>query len=168
MVIQTARLSLSKLSVLMTLTGAICLAAQNSPPARGPTAGAAATLPKSCLVRAGASEKISALLESVQDRPTAGAYNTLGVLYAQAERLSCAVPAFEASLKLENQNWEAHYNLALALLSRGDRAGAERELRTTIQQKPDAVSSHFALGTLLESEKKIRTGGRRISSGCED
>jgi tetratricopeptide (TPR) repeat protein len=154
-VIQTARLSLSKLSVLMTLTGAICLAAQNSPPARGPTAGAAATLPKSCLVRAGASEKISALLESVQDRPTAGAYNTLGVLYAQAERLSCAVPAFEASLKLENQNWEAHYNLALALLSRGDRAGAERELRTAIQQKPDAVSSHFALGTLLESERKL-------------
>jgi tetratricopeptide (TPR) repeat protein len=139
----------------MTLTGAICLAAQNSAPARGPTAGTSGALPKSCLIRAGASEQISALLESVQDRPTAGAYNTMGVLYAQAKRLSCAIPAFEASLKLENQNWEAHYNLALAILSRGDRAGAERELQTAIQQKPDSVSSHFALGTLLESERKF-------------
>ena len=153
--IQTARFSLSKLSVLMTLTGAICVTAQNSAPARSTATGVAAALPKSCLIRASASEKISALLESVQDRPTAGAYNTLGVLYAQAERLSCAIPAFEVSLKLENQNWEAHYNLALALLSRGHRVGAERELQTAIQQKPDSVSSHFALGTLLESERKL-------------
>jgi tetratricopeptide (TPR) repeat protein len=152
---QTARLSLSKLSVLTTLVSAICVAAQTPEPVRGAAAGPVAALPKSCLVRSRASEKISALLETVQNHPTAGAYNTLGALYAQAGRLSCAVPAFEASLKLENQNWEAHYNLALAVLQRGDRSGAERELKTAIQQKPDSVSSHFALGTLFTSARKL-------------
>jgi tetratricopeptide (TPR) repeat protein len=152
---QTARLSLSKLSVLTTLVSAICIAAQTPEPVRGAAAGPVAALPKSCLVRSRASEQISALLETVQNHPTAGAYNTLGALYAQAGRLSCAVPAFEASLKLENQNWEAHYNLALAVLQRGDRSGAEGELKTAIQQKPDSVSSHFALGTLFTSARML-------------
>jgi tetratricopeptide (TPR) repeat protein len=103
-------------------------------------------------------------LETVQDHPTASAYNTLGALYAQADRISCAVPAFEAALKLENQNWEAHYNLALALLRKGDRARAARELQTAIQQKPDSVSSHFALGTLFEDENKLTEAEEQFRS----
>ena len=71
------------------------------------------------------SEKIAALLESIHDHPTAGAYNTLGVLYAQADRVSCGIAAFEAALKLEDHNWEAHYNLALAVLRKGDRTRAQ-------------------------------------------
>ena len=113
------------------------------------------TLPKSCLEQTHTSEKIATLLDSIRDHPTAGAYNTLGVLYAQEDRVSCAIPAFEASFQLEGQNWEAHYNLALALLRKGDRSRATRELRTAIQQKPDSVSSHFALGSVLEEEKKL-------------
>src|SRR5579864_7526718 len=147
-----------KLSVWMTLVGSVCVAVQNPAPVHNVTTGPAAALPRSCLVRAGASEKISALLETIRDHPTAGAYNTLGVLYAQAERVTCAIPAFETSLKLENQNWEGHYNLALALLQKGDRSRAERELQTAIQQKPDSVSSHFALGTLFVDESKLRRG----------
>src|ERR1700724_3826855 len=101
---QTPGPSFSKLSVLTTLASVICVAAQNPTPVRSTVAGSVTSLPKSCLIRAGASEKISALLETVHDHPTAGTYNTLGVLYAQADRVSCAVPAFEAALKLENQN----------------------------------------------------------------
>ncbi len=147
---QTARFSLSKLSVWATLAGSICVAAQNLAPAHNTAERHAGALPNSCVIRTGASEKISALLETVQDHPTAGAYNTLGALYAEANRVTCATAAFEISLKLENRNWEAHYNLALALLQKGDRSRAERELRTALQQKPDSVSSHFALGTLFE------------------
>ena len=152
---QTAGFSLSKLSVLTTLASVICVAGHNPTPVRSAATGSVAALPKSCMVQARASEKISALLETVQDHPTAGAYNTLGVLYAQADRVACAIPAFETSLKLENRNWEAHYNLALALLQRGDRHRAETELQTAIQQKPDSVSSHFTLGTLLADERKL-------------
>ena len=149
------RYSLVELSVLMTLAGTLSVASQNSAPAKAAVAGRPAVLPKSCLEQSHPSEKITALLESVHDHPTAGAYNTLGVLYAQADRVSCGIAAFEAALKLENQNWEAHYNLALALLKKGDGARAVHELQTAIQQKPDSVSSHFALGSVLEDERRL-------------
>jgi tetratricopeptide (TPR) repeat protein len=140
-----------KVSALMTLAGTLSVASQNqAAPAAHPPA-----LPKSCLEQSHPSEKITALLESVHDHPTAGAYNTLGVLYAQADRVSCGIAAFEAALKLEDPNWEAHYNLALALLRRGDRVRATQELQTAIQQKPDSVSSHFALGSVFEVDKKF-------------
>src|ERR1700674_1992095 len=146
------RFSFVELSVLMTL--AVCIAAQNTAPSRAASAVRPAVLPKSCVEQNHPSEKIAVLLESIHDHPTAGAYNTLGVLYAQADRVSCGIAAFEASLKLEDQNWEARYNLALALLRKGDRARAMRELQTAIQQKPDSVSAHFALGSVFEDEKK--------------
>src|SRR5216683_2973167 len=164
---QTAGLSLSKLSVLMTLAGTLCVAAQNPVPVRSTGTEPVGALPRSCLIRSRASEKISALLETIQDHPTAGAYNTLGALYAQADRVSCAIPAFEAALKLENQNWEAHYNLALALLQKGDRSRAERELQTAIQQKPDSVSSHFALGSVFEDEKKLGSAEEEFRSALK-
>jgi len=141
--------------VLLTLAGTIAVAAQGAALAQVGPAVRTNTLPKACLERTHTSEKIATLLETIQDHPTAGAYNTLGVLYAQKDRLACAIPAFEASFQLESQNWEAHYNLALALLRKGDRPRATRELRTAIQQKPDSVSSRFALGSVLEDEKKL-------------
>src|ERR1700675_3878312 len=146
------RFSFVELSVLMTL--AVCVAAQNTAPSQAASAVRPSVLPKSCVEQNHPSEKLAALLESIHDHPTAGAYNTLGVLYAQADRVSCGIAALEDSLKLEDQNWEAHYNLALALLRKGDRARAMRELQTAIQQKPDSVSSHFALGSVFEDEKK--------------
>src|ERR1700674_4187230 len=149
------RYSLLKVSAVMTLAGTLSLAGQSAPRHQAAPATHLPALPRSCLEQIHASEKITALLESVHDHPTAGAYNTLGVLYAQADRVSCGLAAFEASLKLEDQNWEAHYNLSLALLRKGDRARARRELQTAIQQKPDSVSSHFALGSVFEDEKKL-------------
>src|SRR3984957_16297206 len=146
------RFSFVVLSVLMTL--AVCVAAQHTAPSHAASTVRPSVLPKSCVQQNHPSEKIAALLESVRDHPTTGAYNTLGVLYAQADRGLCAIAAFETALKLEDQNWEVHYNLALALLRKGDRGRAAGELRTAIQQKPDSVSSHFALGNVLEDEKK--------------
>ncbi|MGA8304714.1 MAG: tetratricopeptide repeat protein, partial [Candidatus Acidiferrales bacterium] len=95
------------------------------------------------------------LLETVRDHPTAGAYNTLGALFAAAGQVNCAIPAFQISLRLDARNWEAHYNLALAFLSSGDPARAATELRAAIREKPDSATSHFALGTLLYNQKKL-------------
>ena len=147
-----------QVGALAMAVSAICTFAQNSAPIRRRgelTSGSASVLPKSCVNQERKSEKIAALIESIQDHPTAGAYNTLGVLYAQADRLNCAIPAFQVALKLEGKNWEAHYNLALAFLKTGDRTGAKKELQAAIQQKPDSVSSHFALGSLFQSDNKL-------------
>lgn len=161
-VARPGRCPLLKLGVPMTLAGAFFLAQL----AAGQTAGAArpTALSKSCLAQSHPPEKIAALLESVHDHPTAGAYNTLGVLYAQADRVSCGIAAFEAAIHLEDRNWEAHHNLALALLRKGDRARAVNELQTAIQQKPDSVSSHFALGSVFENEKKLGNAEEQFRS----
>src|SRR6201987_499023 len=113
------------------------------------------SLPKQCLTPKSGLEQISMLLETVRDHPTAGAYNTLGALFAAAGQVNCAIAAFQISLHLNARNWEAHYNLALALLSSGDPAGAASELRAAIREKPDSATSHFALGTLLYNQKKL-------------
>src|SRR5580704_2892603 len=161
------RYSLVELSVLITLAGTLSASSQNAAPGQAVFAAHPPALPKSCLEQRHPSEKITALLESVHDRPTAGAYNTLGVLYAQADRVSCGVAAFEAALQLGDQNWEAHYNLALALLRRGDRARAVHELQTATQQKPDSVSSHFALGSVFEDEKKLGNAEEQFRSALK-
>ena len=161
------RYSLLELSARMTIAGTLCVAAQNATPGHAVSATRPSALPKSCLEQSRASEKITALLESVHDHPTAGAYNTLGVLYAQADRVSCGIAAFEAALKLGDQNWEAHYNLALALLRKGDQARSIHELQTAVRQKPDSVSSHFALGSALEDEKKLGDAEEQFRSALK-
>jgi tetratricopeptide (TPR) repeat protein len=125
---------------------------QGTSPNHSPAPGA---LPKPCLSPEPASEQLASLLETVQDHPTAGAYNTLGALYAAAGQVKCAIPAFQLSLRMDSKNWEAHYNLALALLTVHDASRATTELRAAIAEKPDSASSHFALGTLLYNEKKL-------------
>jgi Tfp pilus assembly protein PilF len=138
----------------MTLAGTISVAGQTATPGHAGFAATPPALPDPCLRQRDSSEKIALMLETVHDRPTAGAYNTLGVLFAQADRVSCAIAAFEGALKLDDRNWEVHYDLALALMTKGDRARAERELETAIQQKPYSVSAHYALGSLFEDEKR--------------
>ena len=126
--------------------------------------GGATTLPQTCLSPNHASEQIAIMLEAIKDHPTAGAYNTLGALYAAAGRVHCAVPAFQLSLHMDSKNWEAHYNLALALLTVGDPAGATAELRAAIAEKPDSPSAHFALGTLFYNQKNLATAATEFDA----
>src|ERR1700730_9810504 len=120
-----------------------------------PTSNQSQQLPRSCLVQENSSEQIKGLLETIDDRPTADAYNSLGVLYAQGRQTGCAISAFEAALRLDGHNWQSHYNLGLALLTKGDRSRAASELQAAIRQQPDSAASHFALATLLQEEGRL-------------
>jgi tetratricopeptide (TPR) repeat protein len=113
------------------------------------------SMPKQCLAPKRSSDQITMLLETVKEHPTAGAYNTLGALFAAAGQVDCAIPSFQLSLHMDAKNWEAHYNLALAFLHIGDATRAATELRAAVREKPDSATSHFALGTLLYSQKKF-------------
>jgi tetratricopeptide (TPR) repeat protein len=146
--------SLRSMTLLAVLGNAVLAFTQSPSGIAHGTAATPKTLPSSCLARGRESEQISELLTTVRDHPTAGAYNTLGVLFAQADRLACAMPAFEASISLVDKNWEAHYNLGLALLRKGNRVLAATELQTAVRQKPDSAAAHFALGSLWQAEDK--------------
>lgn len=151
-------------SLPVLLTATISIAAQNAKPDHSRSSTRPPVIPKVCLAQTHSSEKVEELLQSIQDHPTAGAYNTLGVLYAQQDRSTCAIAAFEASLNMEEPNWEGHYNLAIALLRKGERARAQQELQTAIKQKPDSVSAWFALASLLEEENRLADAEEQIRS----
>src|SRR5215813_7954838 len=140
---------------LLMIAGTISVAAQTANPAQAGRSSRPPIIPKNCLAQAHHSDKIGEVQESIQDHPTAGAYNTLGALYAQEGQISCAISAFEASILVQDPNWEAHYNLGIALVQHGDQARAEHELRTAIQQKADSLTSRFALAGILEAQKPV-------------
>ena len=152
-------------SLIMAIT--LSPAAQTANPAHADSPSRPPVIPQNCLSQARRSDNINEVLESIHDHPTAGAYNTLGVLYAQQNWGSCAISAFEASLRVQDLNWEAHYNLGVALVRKGDRARAMQEIRTAIQQKPDSLTSRFALANLLEAEKELPEAEEQLRLICK-
>ncbi len=74
---------------------------------------------------------------SVKDKATF--YYNLGVAYTQAKYYDEALDSYERSLKLDNSNAEAHYNLALIYKSvKGDPDKAIEHYRAYLRLKPDA------------------------------
>jgi len=158
-IVGTILLALAVLE-LSSVASPVASAAQQRPTTTQHRPAAAASTPATglaaqCLHPVKASEPLQQLLEAIADHPTAGAYNTLGALFAQQGIDACAISSFEAGLQLDPKNWEARYNLALALIKHGDRQRAIDELRRAIAAKPDSASAHHALGSLFEADKKL-------------
>ena len=83
---------------------------QQEQPARAVASpGSLPTLPKTCLESDRANGNVTHLLNAIRDHPTADAWNALGVLYAQRNLLTCAIPAFETALGLQPDSAEARY-----------------------------------------------------------
>lgn len=163
---RTLGLAFAKLAVLTMLVRTIYLSAQSPAPHTDPHASSDA-LPKSCLMSNGATAEVSSALRTLQNSPTASAYNSLGILYYESNRLACAIPAFEASLQLQHQNWEAHYYLAQALLRKGDETRADREMETARAQGGAAMLA--ALKADIEKEsaisKLVSAANQNLASG---
>jgi tetratricopeptide (TPR) repeat protein len=140
---------------LLMMAGTLSVSGQNAHPAHASSPPRHPVIRQNCLSQAHRSDKTTEVLETIHNHPTAGAFNMLGVLYAQEDQVSCAISAFQASLRVQDPNWEAHYNLGVALLRTGDRTRATQELSTAIQQRPDSLASRFALASVLEEEKKF-------------
>jgi tetratricopeptide (TPR) repeat protein len=109
------------------------------------------SLPQSCGSFAEGSQKLSELLKSGMLHPSEAGFTALGLEFVRWNNYSCAVPAFEAALRMNPKTWETRYNLALALAHAGDQKRAASELGTVIQQKPDYLPARDALGSTLQS-----------------
>lgn len=82
----------------------------------------------------------------IATHPTAAAYDALGAHFGQRQQHSCALNAFHAAVRLEPRSWEAHYNLALALLQNKQADSAIRELRTASTLRPENLQIPMAIG----------------------
>src|SRR5450631_859332 len=89
------------------------------------------------------------LEQTLKVHPSAGAYDALGAYFGQGQKLSCAISAFESAVHLDPNSWEAHFNLALALLQSNQPTRAARQLRVAIHLQPENPPGHIALGVAL-------------------
>jgi tetratricopeptide (TPR) repeat protein len=143
---QTARPSLSKLTVLTTLAGAICLAAPPSTaqgPVRSESARAAAPKPEI--------DKESAIAR----------FQEQGNRYLAAGHAQAAADSYRKALQLNPRDPKLHYNLSVALDRLGDFPSERKELQRTVELDPNiAVAQNqlgwFALQDGQQAEAELR------------
>ncbi len=68
--------------------------------------------------------------EQIAQRPTADAFNALGVYFTDHKSLNCGIAAFQRALAIDSHYWQAGLNLGLAYLSEGQNARAVGQLRS--------------------------------------
>jgi len=110
------------------------------------------TLSVACKNLGKSDKRVGQFLSTVAHHPTSEAYNALGVLYSEVNELNCALPAFQEALRLDERDWRARYNLALAFINTGEEKKAADHLRIVVQQKPDLPEPHNTLGGLLQQQ----------------
>jgi len=93
-------------------------------------------LPVACQNLRKSNQRIADLLTTLASRVTAESYNALGTLFAQLGKPDCAVPAFEEALHLDNTDWHARYNLALALIDLKRYTAASVYLQDALKATP--------------------------------
>src|SRR5579884_3581362 len=125
------------------------------------------TIPEPCRSGRNMPKPALELLRVVAREPSAGAYNALGAIYGQSKRLNCAVAAFRAALRLDPASWEAHNNLALALVEQNDLSNAAREFRAVIGEKPEAFQAHNGLGLVLERLVQLDDAAREFQTAVQ-
>ncbi len=143
--------ALASASLFATLPCYITRAAGQVSTPQEPTANSTTSVVffKSCR-SAKSSREVSEILQALSSHPSAGAYNTLGALLAQQNDFACAIPAFEAALRLEPNSVQPRFNLAVALAQNGKQKQAADHFRILVRQKPDFFAAHNALGLVLQ------------------
>jgi protein O-mannosyl-transferase len=77
------------------------------------------------------------------------AYNNLGLVSYQANRITEAMDLFKQSLRINPDNAEAHYNLGNALLQTGRTSEAIDQYKQSLRIIPDDAEAHYNLGNAL-------------------
>jgi Tfp pilus assembly protein PilF/TolB-like protein len=95
--------------------------------------------------------KSEAAFEFVAARlPLAEVYNNLGVVAARRGHSPKTVADyFQRAIQNDPSDADYHFNLAVTLTQAGDRAGATRELHTTLDRRPNDAEAKMLLDSLL-------------------
>jgi tetratricopeptide (TPR) repeat protein len=90
------------------------------------------------------------LLEAVlKERPAAGTWNELGLLYQESHDLAASERAFQETVARTPESDRAHNSLGYNLLLQGKPEAAEREFRKALDLNPVSATARNNLGTLL-------------------
>ena len=106
-------------------------------PKDDPAAGEASFLAGMSEYYRGNFEKAFIAFNSLSARlPLTEVYNNMGVVEARRGHRAAAVEYFSKALNADPNNADYRFNLAVALFKNGDSAGASRQLRQELQERP--------------------------------
>ena len=83
------------------------------------------------------------------------------------QKLSNAVEAFQASLKLDPDSEDTHYNLAFTLAKMGRTDDAIRAYREALRVFPDYAEAHNNLGNLLKNQGKLEEAIEELNAALK-
>ena len=81
------------------------------------------------------------------------AYNNLGVLEFQKDRIDDAIDNYERSLRVHSDYPEAHYNLGSALLQKGKIDEAIKQCQKALELQPNEPDAHVVLGNAFMAKQ---------------
>jgi tetratricopeptide (TPR) repeat protein len=82
--------------------------------------------------------------------PLAEVYNNLGVVASRRGQKKAA-EYFQRAIENDSSDPDYHFNMGVTLSQAGDRAGAARELRTTLDHRPNDADAKMMLDSLTPS-----------------
>lgn len=97
----------------------------------------------------GAAAVFKDLAESSPDEPKVFYY--LALAQKNLGDSDAAIESYEKAVSLDPALMDAHINLGLALLEKGDPARAESELRIYLENSPEAADAHFNYALVQEA-----------------
>ncbi len=103
---------------------------------------------------AGACDGPSDLTAAIAFQSTGRRHNALGAWFAARKQYPCAITSFETASRLDPTLWEAHFNLALALMATGRTRAAEEQLRAALPLAPESAGVPFQLGQALILQRR--------------
>jgi tetratricopeptide (TPR) repeat protein len=90
-----------------------------------------------------------ALEHEVHSHPTVRSWAALGGWYGEKQQFGCAIPAFQAAIRLDPDSARMHYFLGLTLSSAGKQDAAAEELEKSISLDSKEIRPRLALGVAL-------------------
>ena len=109
----------------------------------------ASELPSSCKTPTSFDKAIGA-------GPSAAIYDALGAWFAENNKMTCALAAFQIAVRVEPASAEAHFNYGVALIRAESLPQAVEELRSALKRKPELIQAHAALGSVLLDQGQLQ------------
>jgi tetratricopeptide (TPR) repeat protein len=107
--------------------------------------------------------------------PLAEVYNNLGVVASRRGQKK-ATEYFQRAIENDPSDPDYHFNMGVTLSQAGDRAGAARELRTTLDHRPNDAEAKMMLdsltppaaGSIVPSSSTTKAPAERIKRNYEE
>lgn len=88
----------------------------------------------------------------------------LGWAFERTKKLPEAIEQFQAAEKLDDKNFDVHFELARALITANRAPEAEAEFRTALAIKSDSAPARLGLAQSLIAEKKFEAGEPELAA----